>query len=82
MRPTAGTDLQRIVLNGEGEYVLMSLPSLEKAPKLFSQVLPWLAARVGEKRYNLVILNADTKLGLPDRAIGLYSQLKSGESSR
>ena len=71
MHPTTGTDLQRIVLNGEGDYVLMSLPALQKAQKLFSQILPWLAARVGDKRYNLVILNADTKLGLQDLAAGL-----------
>jgi len=79
---TTGANLQRIVLNGEGDYVVMSLPSLARANKLFVQVLPWLAARVGEKRYNLVILNADTKLGLPDHAVGLQSQLTSADSSR
>jgi len=65
IQPTAGTELQRIVVNGEGDYVLMSLPALQRAHRLFVQVLPWLAARVGDKRYNLVILNTETKLGLP-----------------
>ena len=65
-----GTNLQRIVLNGQGDFVLMSLLALEKAPKLFVQVLPWLAARVADKRYNLVILNAGPKLGLPALASG------------
>jgi hypothetical protein len=65
IQPTAGSELQRIVVNGEGDYVLMSLPTLERAHRLFVQVLPWLAARVGDKRYNLVILNTETKLGLP-----------------
>jgi hypothetical protein len=70
IQPTSGTDLQRVVLNGDGDYVLMSLPSLGKAHTLFVQTLPWLAARVGDKRYNLVILNADTKLGLSALAAG------------
>jgi hypothetical protein len=69
--PTAGTDLQRIILDGAGDYVLMSLPSLERAHTLFVQILPWLAARVGDKRYNLVILNTETKLGVPALASGL-----------
>lgn len=70
IQATSGTDLQRVVLNGEGDYVLMSLPSLQRAHTLFVQTLPWLAARVGDKRYNLVILNTDTKLGLPALAAG------------
>lgn len=65
LRPAGGTDLQHVVLNTEGDYLLMPLPTLEDAPELFRLVLPWLAARVAGKRYNLVVLNTERLLQLP-----------------
>jgi hypothetical protein len=62
--PAVGAAPRRIVLNESGDHVLMSVPALAGARRLFEQVLPWLAAKVAYKRYNLVVLNADTKLGL------------------
>ncbi len=61
----AGADLQHIVLNAEGDYLLMSAPSLEQSQELFKLVLPWLAAKVAGKRYNLVVLNTERLLMMP-----------------
>jgi hypothetical protein len=62
--PDSGTDLQRVVFNAGGDYLLLPLPSLSGVPQFFTATLPWVAARVEDKRYNLVILNAEEKLGL------------------
>jgi len=64
MHPDSGTDLQRVVLNAGGDYLLLPLPSLSGAQQFFKASLPWVAARVEDRRYNLVILNAEEKLGL------------------
>jgi len=63
--PDPGADLQRVVFNAARDYLLLSLPSLSGAPQFFRASLPWVAARVEDKRYNLVILNAEEALGLP-----------------
>jgi hypothetical protein len=62
--PDSGTDLQRVVFNAAGDYLLLPLPSLSGAQQFFTASLPWVAARVEDRRYNLVILNAEEKLGL------------------
>jgi len=64
IHPDSGTDLQRIVFNAGGDYLLLPLPSLSGAPQFFTASMPWVAARVEDRRYNLVILNAEEKLGL------------------
>jgi hypothetical protein len=63
--PDPGTDLQRVIFSAAGDYLLLSLPSLSGAQRFFRASLPWVAARVEDKRYNLVILNAEDKLALP-----------------
>jgi len=65
IHPDSGTDLQRVVLNAGGDYLLLPLPSLSGAQQFFAAALPWVAARVEDRRYNLVILNAEERLGLP-----------------
>jgi len=65
IHPDPGTDLQRVIFNAAGDYLLLSLPSLSGAEQFFRASLPWVAARVEDKSYNLVILNAEEKLGLP-----------------
>lgn len=65
INPDPGTDLQRVIFNAAGDYLLLSLPSLSGAQQFFRASLPWVAARVEDRRYNLVILNAEEKLGLP-----------------
>ena len=64
IHPDSGTDLQRAVFNAAGDYLLLPLPSLSGAQQFFTASLPWVAARVEDRRYNLVILNAEEKLGL------------------
>jgi hypothetical protein len=64
IRPDPGTNLERVVLNAGGDYVLLPLPSLSGAQQFFAASLPWVAGRVEDRRYNLVILNAEEKLGL------------------
>lgn len=66
IRPDPGTDLQRVVFNVDGDYLLLPLPALSAEQQFFAASLPWVAARVEDRRYNLVILNAEEKLGLPD----------------
>lgn len=65
IHPDAGTDLQRVMFNAGGDYLLLSLPSLSSLQQFFRAALPWVAARVEDRRYNLVILNAEEKLALP-----------------
>jgi len=64
IHPDPGTDLQRVVFNAGGDYLLLPFPSLSGAQQFFTASLPWVAARVEDKRFNLVILNAEEKLGL------------------
>jgi len=63
--PGPGTDLQQVIFNAAGDYLLLSLPSLSGAEQFLRASLPWVEARVEDKRYNLVIINAEEKLGLP-----------------
>ena len=65
IRTAFGADVQHIVLNADGDYLLMSAPSLEQSQELFSLVRPWLAAKVAGQRYNLVVLNTERLLRLP-----------------
>ena len=65
IRPAADADVQHIALNADGDYLLLPAPSLEQSPELFRLVLPWLAAKVAGKRYNLVVLNTERLLVLP-----------------
>jgi hypothetical protein len=65
IRPAADVDVQHIALNADGDYLLMLAPSLQQSPELFRLVLPWLAAKVAGKRYNLVVLNTERLLVLP-----------------
>ena len=65
VQSASAAELQQVVLNSDGEYLLMSLPSLESSPELFKLVLPWLAAKVAGQRYNLVVLNTARLLRLP-----------------
>jgi hypothetical protein len=63
--PASGTPLQRVVLNADGDYLLLPAPALQHSRALFRLVLPWLAAKVAGKRYNLVVLNTERLLMLP-----------------
>jgi hypothetical protein len=65
IRPASGADVQRVDVNADGDYLLMSLPTLEASPELFRLVLPWLAAKVDGKHYTLVVLNTERLLMLP-----------------
>jgi hypothetical protein len=65
IRPDPGANVEHIVLNADGDYLLMSVPSLEQSQKLFRLVLPWLAAKVAGTPYNLVVLNTERLLILP-----------------
>lgn len=63
--PAPGTPLQRVILNADGDYLLLSAPALQHSRALFRLVLPWLAAKVAGKRFNLVVLNTERLLLLP-----------------
>jgi hypothetical protein len=65
IRTASGAAVQHVTVNADGDYVLMSLPTLEASPELFRLVLPWLAAKVDGRRYNLVVLNTERLLMLP-----------------
>jgi hypothetical protein len=60
--PDLYTGEQQLVMNAAGDAVALSTPHLENAPAFLRAAIPWVAARVDDRRYNLVILNAETKL--------------------
>jgi hypothetical protein len=60
--PDLYTGKQRLVLNAAGDSLPLSTPYLENAAAILKAVVPWLAAKVDDRQYNLVILNAETKL--------------------
>ncbi len=51
---------QRVELNRDGDSLLMSVPALAAATRLFVLVKPWLAARASGKPLRQVVINADT----------------------
>jgi hypothetical protein len=57
IHPRAGGDIDRVVLNERGEYLLLRLPALSAVPEFFRLVLPWLIARMGGVNYGLVVVN-------------------------
>lgn len=60
---------QRVLLNTGGEYLPLTLPALAATPDLFSQVRPWLAAKVTGGKINIVVINAGgllAPLGIPE----------------
>lgn len=67
VRPSTGAGVQTVVLNAEGDFVLLPVPNLERSQELFRLVLPWLAAKVAGQRYNLVVLNTERLLGMPEQ---------------
>lgn len=60
--PDLYTGEQQLVLNAAGDAVALSAPHLENAPAFLKAAMPWVAARVDDRQYNLVILRAETKL--------------------
>ena len=64
IHPDPGTDLQWILLGAGRDYLLLPLPSLSGAQQFFRGSLPRVAARIEDKRANLIILNADKNLAL------------------
>ncbi len=62
IRPHPGSELHRVILNGDGDYLLLALPTLSVAPDLFRRVRPWLASKVDGSQYSLVLLNAERLL--------------------
>jgi len=50
---------QQVVLNGLGNTLTVSVPSLAAVPAFLHRVLPWLAARTKGTAYHLVLLNAE-----------------------
>jgi len=49
---------EQVILNGDGDYLRLALPTLVARQNLFTLVLPWLAAKVNGQHYTLVVLNA------------------------
>lgn len=66
--PGGDARMQSVVLNAAGDSLSLPLPSLAQSPDVIERVLPWLAARVEGRRYNLVVLHAGR---LMDRTIGV-----------
>lgn len=58
IRSTGSDSLQSVVVNAAGDTLLLPLPALAQTPEVFRLVLPWLAAKVDGRRYNLVVLHA------------------------
>jgi hypothetical protein len=58
---------EQVILNGEGDYLRLSLPLLVARQELINVVRPWLAAKVSGQRYTLVVLNAGRLLAPPGR---------------
>jgi hypothetical protein len=49
---------EQVLLNGEGDYLRLALPTLVARQELVRTVLPWLAARISGRPYTLVVINA------------------------
>lgn len=60
---------EQVILNGEGDYLRLTLPTLAARPKLFAVVRPWLAAKVKGSRYPLVVLHAGQLLAAPGQRL-------------
>lgn len=50
---------ERVILNGTGQYLRLSLPALAPRRELLERVRPWLAAKVTGATYTLVITHAE-----------------------
>ena len=59
----------QVFLNGEGDYLRLSLPVLAARPELFAVLRSWLAARVKGNSYPLVVLHAERMLEPPDQPL-------------
>lgn len=59
----------KVVLNQDGEALLLPLPVLAAHAELFRMVRPWLAARVRNDRLALVIINAGRLLAAPGQSL-------------
>ena len=62
-------DAQQVTLNGEGDYLQLSLPALAMRQDLLAIVRPWLAAKVNGQRYSLVVINAGQRLAAPGQVL-------------
>jgi len=62
IRGNPGAEQQLVVLNGNGDTLLLAVPGLAEVPDFLHRSLPWLAARVRGESYHLVLLNADSLL--------------------
>jgi hypothetical protein len=60
--PDLFTGQQRLLMTSAGDSMPLSAPYLELAPEFLRAVMPWVAARVDDRQYNLVVLNAGAKL--------------------
>jgi len=60
---------EQVILNGEGDYLRLALPTLVARQELFALVLPWLAAKVNGQHYTLVVLNAGRLLAPAGRPL-------------
>lgn len=62
IRDHPGSDLNRVILNERGDYLLLRLPALSNVPGFLELALPWLVSRTGDVPRQLVILNAESLL--------------------
>jgi hypothetical protein len=62
-------DQQKVVLNGNGDVVQLSLPFLAEHTQLFNLVRPWLSANIQGEHYSLVVINAGWLLASPGHTL-------------
>jgi len=60
---------EQVILNGEGDYLRLALPTLVARQELVDTVRPWLAAKVNGQRYSLVVINAGRMLAPPGQPL-------------
>ncbi|UCC57188.1 MAG: hypothetical protein JSU75_05535 [Gammaproteobacteria bacterium] len=53
---------EQVILNGTGDTLVLSLPTLAPRPELLKRIRPWLTAKVNGTPYTLVILHAEQLL--------------------
>ena len=63
IRPHPEKEQHKVILNNAGSVLWLSLPTLASNQNLLRMVRPWLVARVGGSRYNLVVVNAERVMG-------------------
>lgn len=64
-----GAEEQTVILNGEGDFLRLALPTLAGRQELLAIVRPWLAARANGQRFALVVLHAGRLLAPPGRPL-------------